>query len=124
MVAPGLVLLALIAVGVYGAVSSRGGWTWPSLAGTRTAAPSAPAVIDAALGVPTGGELELAAARRLVSSGDLRGALSALDRVRRTDRQKGEADRLRTDIQRQLLRSLSDGPAAPAAGDSVQEPRP
>ena len=34
------------------------------------------------------------------------------------DRMKREADRLRADIQRQLLRSASDGPPDPAASDA------
>jgi hypothetical protein len=75
------------------------------------------------LGVPTGGEIALTGARRLVSNGDLHGALSALERVRPTDPQRGEADRLRADVQRQLIRSASDSLPAPAVRDAGAERR-
>jgi len=65
----------------------------------------------------------LASARSLVSQGDLRTALSMLEHVRLTDQQRAEADRLRADVQRQLLRSVSDGLTGPAARDSGAEPR-
>ena len=84
---------------------------------------SAPAVREVAFNVPTAGELALATARSRVSRGDLHAALSTLERVRPTDPMKSEADRLRADIQRQLLRSALDGPPDPAAGDSGAEPR-
>jgi len=74
--------------------------------------------------VPTAGEIALAGARNLVARGDLRAALSALEKVRPTDPQKGAADRLRADVQRQLLlRGASDGRSDPAAGDAGAEPR-
>jgi hypothetical protein len=49
-----------------------------------------------------------------VASGHLRDALIALDSVRATDPQKGDADRLRADIQRQLL-ALTTLPASASA---------
>ncbi len=119
----GIVLLALVGAGTYGVVS-RGEWTsWSSLARVRSTSSSAPAVRDTSIAVPTNGELVLAGARTRVSSGDLRGALSALERVRPTDSQKDEADRLRSDIQRQLIHSASEGPASPSSGDSARESR-
>jgi len=118
-------LLAVIAVGVYIVVSSRGEWRpWSSLAGERATSTAAPAVREMTFSVPTAGEIALAGARNLVARGDLRAALSALEKVRPTDPQKGAADRLRADVQRQLLlRGASDGRSDPVAGDAGAEPR-
>ncbi len=48
-------------------------------------------------------EPALARARALVSGGKLRDALPLLESIRPTDPERGEADRLRADIQRQLI---------------------
>jgi hypothetical protein len=61
-----------------------------------------PALIEP-LPVPSRGELEIAEARALQSTGHLREALAILDGVRRTDRAWGEARGLRVIIQQQLL---------------------
>jgi tetratricopeptide (TPR) repeat protein len=121
----GLVLIVAMALGTYVVVSSRGEFApWSSLgAGRATTSSMAPAAREMTFAVPTGGEVALDGARRLVSSGDLRGALSALERVRLTDPQRAEADRLRADLQRQLIRAVSDGLPAPAAGDAGAGPR-
>jgi tetratricopeptide (TPR) repeat protein len=120
----GVALLVTVAVGSYVVVSSRGEWRpWWSLAGGRAPSTSAPAVREAAFGVPTAGEMALASARSLVSRGDLHAALSTLERVRPTDPMKSEADHLRADIQRRLLRSASDAPPDPASADLGAEPR-
>jgi tetratricopeptide (TPR) repeat protein len=120
----GFVLIAATALGAYVVVSSRVEWNpWSSLSAGRATSSTAPPAREMTFGVPTGGEVALAGARSLVSSGDLHGALSALERVRPTDPQRGDADRLRADVQRQLIRSASDGLPAPAAGDSGAEPR-
>jgi hypothetical protein len=66
-------------------------------------AASAPVVYDAALSLPRRGEMALVRARSLTATGHLHDALIALDAVRATDSQKAEADRLRADIQHQLL---------------------
>jgi tetratricopeptide (TPR) repeat protein len=122
--AAGVAVLFMVAVGTYIVVSSRGEWRlWSSLAGGRAMSTSAPAVREVAFSVPTAGEMALATARSRVSRGDLHTALSTLERVRPTDPMKSEADRLRADIQRQLLRGASDGPPDSAAGDSGAEPR-
>ena len=75
--------------------------------GTRSdpapAAASAPVARDAALPLPRRGETALLRARALAADGHLRDALTALDAVRPTDPQQPDADRLRADIQRQLL---------------------
>ena len=67
--------------------------------------PAAPAPVarDAWLPLPQRGETALVRARALTASGHLRDALSALESVRPTDPQQPDADRLRADIQHQLL---------------------
>jgi hypothetical protein len=72
---------------------------------------AAPVTRDAPLPLPRRGEDALARARSLASTGHLRDALSALEMVRPTDNQRADADRLRADIQRQLL-ALTTLPAA------------
>lgn len=67
------------------------------------AAVPAPVARDASLPLPRRGEMALLRARALSASGRLHDALSALQSVRPTDPQQPEADRLRADIQRQLL---------------------
>jgi tetratricopeptide (TPR) repeat protein len=120
----GFALLAVLAVGAYVVVSSRGEWRpWSSLAGKQATSTAAPAVREMTFSVPTAGEMALAGARSRMSRGDLHAALSTLERVRPTDPLKGEADRLRADVQRQLLRRASEGVPDPAAGDSGVEPR-
>jgi tetratricopeptide (TPR) repeat protein len=84
---------------------------WRSLVALANAAmrseplPAAPAPVahDASLPLPRRGETALVRARALTASGHLRDALSALESVRPTDPQQPDADRLRADIQRQLL---------------------
>jgi tetratricopeptide (TPR) repeat protein len=76
---------------------------------------SAPIARDASPpSLPRRGEASLTRARALVASGHLLDALTALDSVRATDPQKADADRLRADIQRQLL-ALTTLPASPSA---------
>ena len=78
-----------------------------------TAAAAAPVAGDASLALPRRGETALTRARALTAGGHLRDALTTLDAVRPTDPQQPEADRLRADIQRQLL-ALTPVPAADA----------
>jgi tetratricopeptide (TPR) repeat protein len=75
---------------------------------------TAPIARDAPLPLPRRGETALLQARALAASGHLRDALTALERVRPTDPQQADADRLRADIQRQLL-ALTPVPSADAA---------
>jgi hypothetical protein len=83
------------------------------------ARPPAPIVQDPPMPLPRRGELALTRARRLAAEGKFRDALVALDEVRPTDPEKLEADRLRGDLQRQLL-ALTPVPAA-ADAKAVQE---
>ena len=88
-------------------------------AGQRVAVPAtpppAPVALEAALPVPRRGETALVRARALTASGHLREALPVLELIRPTDPQKPDADRLRAEIQRQLL-ALTAVPAPSASG--------
>ena len=75
---------------------------WNALLDQRPIPATRPAGDDR-LPLPTRGDMAMARARALVASGRLRDAMAALDRVRPTDVQRADADRLRTDIQRQLI---------------------
>jgi tetratricopeptide (TPR) repeat protein len=107
--------LVLLAAGGYAAWASQ---DWPFLTplfsvnepASRTAAPAP----NLSLPLPLRGEMALSRARTLAAGGRLHDALTALDAVRPTDGQKEEADRLRADIQRQLL-ALTVMPPAPAS---------
>jgi tetratricopeptide (TPR) repeat protein len=75
-------------------------------------AAAAPLPPDLSLPLPRRGELLLARGRMLATSGRLHEALTVLDQIRPTDPQKEEADRMRGEIQRQLL-ALTPLPPAP-----------
>jgi tetratricopeptide (TPR) repeat protein len=111
----GLALVALCAAaGVFEA--ARHPIDWRSLLAVEPApAPSVPvaATVDAHLPIPLRGETALARARALNAGGHLRDALAELDRVRPTDAQRADADRLRGDIQRQLIGLTSAAAEAP-----------
>jgi tetratricopeptide (TPR) repeat protein len=85
-------------------------------------APPAPVAIESALPVPRRGETALGRARALHAGGRLRDALAMLDSIRPTDPQMPDANRLRADIQRQLL-ALTTVPAT-AAADVEKDGRP
>jgi hypothetical protein len=76
-------------------------------AGLSGALPATPAMAASApletLPVPRGSEAMLERARVLAAAGHLNEALTALDRVRLGDPLRPEADRLRGEVQRQLL---------------------
>jgi hypothetical protein len=74
------------------------------------------------LALPRSGELALTRARALVATGHLRDALTTLDLVRQTDPQRAEADRLRGEIQLQLI-ALTSVPAQPPA-EKADRPAP
>ncbi len=115
--AAGVALIAgLLLVAVYVAAESGGNWrsVLPFLADDEPAAgAAAPMPQELTLPVPRRGELMLTRGRALAASGRLHEALAALEQVRATDPQKEEADRLRGEIQRQLLALAPLPPPAP-----------
>jgi tetratricopeptide (TPR) repeat protein len=81
---------------------------------------AAPVAVDRVLRLPRQGEIMLARARALMAGGHLREAIAVLEAVRFTDPQRTEADRLRGDIQRQLL-ALTSAPAGVSLGSGNKE---
>src|SRR5581483_6414853 len=94
----------LIAAVGYPLVSPRidFGALWPSVDAPPPRA-SASVVRDTTLPLPRRSDAALARARALAASGHLRDAIAALDAIQPTDPQRPDADRIRADIQRQLL---------------------
>lgn len=112
----GVLVLVIIAAGLFAASATRPEWgplVERSLSrADRSAAASPSASRDAAgLPVPRRAETALARARALMTSGRLRDALPLLESIRTTDPERPDADRLRADIQRQLI-ALGPLPAA------------
>jgi tetratricopeptide (TPR) repeat protein len=73
-----------------------------------------PITRDTSLPLPRRGEMALTRARTLASAGHLRDALTALDAIRLTDPERPDADRLRGDIQKELLALTAAPPAPPS----------
>lgn len=96
-------LFGILAWGGYAISASgvdwRGVLSYREPAGQGVGAP----VTDLSLPLPRRAEIAVANARALAASGRLHEAIAALETVRATDPQKAEADRLRGDLQRQLL---------------------
>jgi hypothetical protein len=88
--------------------------------------PAAPAPVarDAAFPLPRRGESALVRARALAASGHLRDALFALESVRPTDPQQPDADRLRADIQRQLLALIPAPSSESPHRDNIERRNP
>jgi tetratricopeptide (TPR) repeat protein len=110
---------AIVALATFAA--SRGRIEWRSIvaivesagrAAGPAASPAAPVIPEAPLPVPRRGEGILGRARALAAGGHLRDALALAESIRPTDPQKADADRLRADIQRQLL-ALTEIPVLP-----------
>ena len=98
-------LLLVVIAGVAALVATRPDWrSLISLSTPPVVAPFTPVAREAVLAIPTRGEMALGRARRLAGAGDLHDALSALALVRATDPQRTDADELRSEIQRQLLK--------------------
>ena len=85
--------------------------------------PLPPRLVATRLPIPLSGETALVRARALAAGGHLRDALAELDRVRPTDGQRTVADRLRADIQRQLIGLASAGAEACAGRPGEQRRR-
>ena len=81
------------------------------------APPARPAPIEA-LPVPRPSELRLARARELYSSGALREALRLLETVDIADPLRPAADRLRADVQRDLLATVAPAPPLARPGEA------
>jgi hypothetical protein len=91
---------------------------WPlpfGLQQTGASIAPAPPAAESSFPVPLRAEIALARARTLAAGGHLHDALAALALVRSTDAQKADADRLRADIQRQLIGLVSFPNAAAAS---------
>jgi hypothetical protein len=111
-------VLAMAAAGAYSAVV-WGPLDWRAMLPLqRPPARAAGAAVAREPGVapPRRGELALTRARALAADGHLRDALTTLDLVRPTDPQKAEADRLRGELQLQLI-ALTSVPAQPVPQD-------
>ena len=100
--------LVVAAIGLAALVVTRPDWRalvdLSSATAPATSASLSPVAREAVLPIPTRGEMALTRARRLAAGGDLHDALSTLSLVRTTDPQRQDADQLRSEIQRQLLR--------------------
>jgi tetratricopeptide (TPR) repeat protein len=112
------IVAVILAMGGYAATSDGATAVWKSWLALQTvpqstAAPP-PVVREQSLALPRRGEMALMRARALAATGHLSDALVSLDAVRPTDAQRADADRLRADIQRQLLALVPAGPSAPA----------
>jgi hypothetical protein len=104
----GAMAIVVVVIAAVAAVSSGRVDLQPLLALTGIDAPAPlsagqPPRREMTLALPHRGDMTLTRARALNAAGHLHEALGALETIRTTDPQKGEADRLRADIQRQLL---------------------
>ena len=114
-------VLAMAAAGAYSSVV-WGPLDWRALLplqGPPARAAGAAVARDPGIAPPRRGELALTRARALAADGHLRDALTTLDLVRPTDPQKPDADRLRGEIQLQLI-ALTSVPAQPPAESHPQ----
>lgn len=113
-------LLVIVAAGLFAAGATRPEWgrlVERSLSrgvGRGPVSSAASGRDGAPLPVPRRSEGALARARALISAGKLRDALPLLESIRVTDPERQDADRLRADVQRQLI-ALGPLPAASAA---------
>ncbi len=120
------VLLLVAAVAAGAVAATWAGWRWPTL--LMLGSPNAPAALDRAasaveLPVPRRGEMVLARAEALAADGRLHDALAALDRIRLTDAEHADADRLRIQLQRELL-ALAAPPARSGTVSAAPEETP
>ena len=117
-----VLLLVIVAAAAFGAGAFRSDWR---MLLERPPAPTVNPIVRAASDetlIPRRGDTALARARVLVTNGRLRDALVVLDLVRPTDPQRPDADRLRADIQKQLIELASLSPRPPADQGDGHEP--
>jgi len=96
---------------------------WRSVTGwPQTSPPPMAPTVREMLPLPRRGETALARATALAAGGHLRDALVWLDAVRPTDPQKPAADRLRGEIQRQLIAIAAGNAPVPADRDTGRLP--
>jgi tetratricopeptide (TPR) repeat protein len=115
--------IVLVASAAFFVVGPNGFSDWfPVQATTATPVQFTPA--PAALPIPAPTETYLTQARALFAGGKLRDALRTLERVPVGDTLRAEAERLRADIQRELLAvAAAEVSASPAAAPPVRAPR-
>jgi hypothetical protein len=111
----GAVGLAGLAAAAVAVITYRNAVDWRSLAAwpQPAAVPAAPTVREMPA-LPRRGETILTRASVLAAGGHLRDALALLDAIRPTDPQKAAADRLRGQIQRQLIAVATGTAPSPA----------
>jgi tetratricopeptide (TPR) repeat protein len=111
--------VAAVVTLVASAVVARDGFGGGLYAGPAVplASGTPPGVHDAPLPLPRRGEMALERARALALRGRLHEALAALDMVHSTDPEQSEADRMRAELQRQLMALVV--PARPASLPAV-----
>lgn len=119
------VALLIVATAGVAAVALNPDWrSFLILESARTPVLTSPAATEVELPLPRRGEDLIVRARTFEAGGHLREALAALELVRLSDPQRADADRLRANIQRQLL-DLSEPAVSPPAGpQNADRPQP
>ena len=113
-VAPLVLFTLLLVAGGYLAVS-WGQWEALLFGPAPSRATTPVAELGDALPFPSGAEMMIARARRLIDAGQLHSALAVLDSVASGDPQEAQADALRASVQRRLL--SSQGTSEPGSQD-------
>ena len=131
VVAAALIAIVVVAAGGYATWTERVDWRLFAATlrsafqpETPVARAAVPVTREITLPVPRRGEETLARAKTLAASGHLREALAVLEDIRATDPQKGDGDRLRGDIQQQLMTLSSIVPVAAPDREKGERPNP
>jgi tetratricopeptide (TPR) repeat protein len=118
-----IAVLSAAVVGVYSVAMGKESRSWFGNQDAPAASVASSTRREAAFPLPRRSEMALGRARALALRGRLHEALAALDAVRATDSERPDADRLRADIQRQLLDFSSTPQVTGAAAGGVKEAR-